>query len=180
MSVKVFHQLAERTLRNERKFQIFIQESFFDFIPRGVKKPVYKEYLKEILYAKYGESAFLDPEKKLFPIKNINTGLYDHRLIQYALIRTIMLKRIDSYYENLYNKALQCFNKHKCQDSVNIVLLKTGEKIPIIKFLLRLESEKNIHNLPLLDDAYAVVSNNKKKKHHGKYKRLEKSKTHKI
>ena len=139
MTVKVFGNLVPRTFRNERKFQIFIQESCFDFIPRGMKKPVYKLYLKDILMDKYGPSAFLFPEQKMFPIKNIHTGLYDCRLIQYAVVRALTLRRISHDFDYIFDAAIKCFQEHGCKESVRITLTETGEEVPLITFLKKLD-----------------------------------------
>ena len=135
MSVKVFGNLVPRTFRNERKFQIFVQESCFDFIPRGMKKPVYKQYLKEILMDKYGPSAFLFPDEMMFPVKNIHTGLYDCRLIQYAVVRALTLRRISHDFDYILEAAMKCFLEHGCKESVKITLTDTGEEISLISFL---------------------------------------------
>ena len=96
MSVKVFHQLMNKTFKHERKFQIFILESSMDFIPRGLKKPIYKEYLKTELYEKYGSDAFLIPEERLFPIINI--------LSQKTLKNSITLIIIITFHTNNLKK----------------------------------------------------------------------------
>lgn len=181
MTVKVFGNLVPRTFKNERKFQIFIQESCFDFIPRGMKKPVYKLYLKDILMDKYGPSAFLFPEHKMFPIKNIHTGLYDCRLIQYAVIRALTLRRISHDFDYILQAALKCFAEHGCKESVEITLVETGEKVSIISFLKRLDEANGKMEIVVPDDANLPKKPSPhRKKHHGKYKRIEKTRTHKI
>ena len=176
MSVKVFHQLMSKTFKNERRFQIFILESSFDFIPRGLKKPIYKEYLKEELYEKYGPDAFLIPEERLFPIININTGLYDDRLIKYALIRSLALKRISSTFNYIYDAALQCYTEHGCKDTIKITVISTNENVGLVEFLTRYDKILGKTKLELPDDLEYTVEELQKmphyKKHYKKYKRI--------
>lgn len=155
MSVKVFGNLVPRTFRNERKFQIFVQESCFDFIPRGMKKPVYKQYLKEILMDKYGPSAFLFPDEMMFPVKNIHTGLYDCRLIQYAVVRALTLRRISHDFDYILEAAMKCFLEHGCKESVKITLTDTGEEISLISFLKMLDENGGRMEFEVPDDATA-------------------------
>ena len=152
MSVKVFRVLNRKYFKNERKFQIFIQETFFDFIPRPVKKPIYKEYFKNILYEKYGPEAFLIPEHKLFPIVNINTGQFDDRLIQYALIRGIALRRIGHEFDYIYERAMECFKKHNCKDMITITV--EDEKIPFLEFLQKYDELDGKVKFDIPDDAW--------------------------
>lgn len=185
MTVKVFHRLMPRTFQNERKFQIFIQESSFDFIPRGMKKPVYKMYLKDQLMETIGESAFLIPEQKLFPVKNINTGLYDCRLIQYAVIRSLMLRRISSDFDYIFKKAISCFQEHGCKDSIKITLTETGEEVSLISFLQKLDLAGGKMKIAIPDDAVRTDEQlqklkEKRKRPKLKFKRLEKTKTVKL
>lgn len=176
MSVKIFHQLMNKTFRDERKFQIFIQESSFDFIPRGMKKPIYKEYLKNQLMDKYGPSAFLIPDEKLFPIKNINTGQYDDRLIKYALIRSLALRRISHSFDYIYEAALKCFKEHQCEDSIKITILQTGEEIGLIEFLSKYDKLDGNDNFELPENINFNMNEIQKlphyKKHYKKYKRI--------
>lgn len=181
MTVKIFGNLVPRTFRNERKFQIFIQESSFDFIPRGMKKPIYKMYLKDILMEKYGPTAFLIPEQKLFPIKNIHSGLYDCRLIQYALIRALTLKRLTDDYDYIFNAAIKCFEEHGCKESVKITLTQTGEEVSVISFLKKLQDAGGRCQITIPDDAnVGKKPSPHKPKHHGKYKRIAKTATKKF
>lgn len=176
MSVKVFHQLMNKTFKHERKFQIFILESSMDFIPRGLKKPIYKEYLKTELYEKYGPDAFLIPEERLFPIININTGLYDARLIQYALIRSLALRRISHTYDYIYDAALKCFDEHDCKDTIEITVLDTNETVGLIEFLTRYDKLFGKTKVELPDDHEYKLEDLQKmphyKKHYKKYKRI--------
>lgn len=175
-SVKVFHQLMAKTFRDERKFQIFILESSIDFIPRGMKKPIYKEYLKDQLIEKYGPDSFLIPEEKLFPVININTGMFDSRLIQYALIRSLALKRISHSFDYIYDKALKCFKDHNCKDTIEITILSTGEKIGLIQFLTNYDNLDGKKEFDIPDDAEISIEEIKQlphyKKHFKKYKRI--------
>lgn len=139
MSVKEFHKLARKTFRDERKFQIFILESSIDFLPRGIKKPIYKEAQKNELLEKYGEDSFLIPDQLLFPIKNINTGLIDDRLVKYALIRSLALKRISHEYDYIYDAALKCYKDNNCEDSIKITVLDSNEEVGLIEYLTRLD-----------------------------------------
>jgi len=177
VTVKVFGNLVPRTFVNERKFQIFVQESCFDFIPRAMKKPVYKLYLKDILYEKYGESAFLYPEERLFPIKNINTGLYDCRLIQYAVIRSLTLRRVSSDFNHFYDAAIKCFEENGCKKSVTINLTYDNNKeISLIDFLEGLDKLHGQDNVEIPAVEKKSLEELQKmphyKKHYKKYKRI--------
>ena len=169
MTVKVFGQLVPRTFRNERKFQIFIQESSFDFIPRGMKKPIYKLYLKEVLMDKYGPSSFLFPEQMLFPVRNINTGLYDCRLIQYAVIRALTLRRISHDFDYIFDAAMKCFVEHGCKESVKITLTETGEEVSVISFLKKLDEAGGKMRIEVPEDSTAPIQSPHRRKRSGKY-----------
>ncbi len=106
-----------------------------------MKKPVYKQYLKEILMDKYGPSAFLFPDEMMFPVKNIHTGLYDCRLIQYAVVRALTLRRISHDFDYILEAAMKCFLEHGCKESVKITLTDTGEEISLISFLKMLDEK---------------------------------------
>ena len=165
-----------KTFRSERKFQIFIQESSFDFIPRGMKKPIYKEHLKKQLLEKYGESSFLIPDEMLFPIRNINTGQFDSRLIKYALIRAIALRRISHSFDYIYNAAIKCYKEHNCEDSIKITILSTGEEVGLVEFLMRYDKLDGNKHVDLPEDAQITIDEIKNlphyKKHYKKYKRI--------
>lgn len=177
MTVKIFGKLVPRTFTNERRFQIFVQESSFDFLPRGMKKPIYKLYLKDILMEKYGPSAFLFPEDKLFPVKNINTGIYDCRLIQYAVIRSLTLRRISSDFNYFYETAIKCFEEHGCGESVKITLVdQDNTDVPLITFLKELDALGGTADIVIPDEPKRTLEDLKKiphfKKHYKKYKRI--------
>lgn len=136
-SVKEFFKMQRKTFRDERKFQIFILESSIDFIPRALKVYIYKPYKKDLLMEKWGEKAFLISEEKLFPIINFNTGLIDQRLVKYALIRALALRRISHQYDYIYEAALKCYKENNCEDTIKITVLETGEEVGLIEFLTR-------------------------------------------
>lgn len=186
MTVKVFGNLMDRTFRNERKFQIGVQENFFDFLPRAFKKPLYKPYLKRILMDKYGPKAFLFPDTLMFPIVNINTGQVDARLVQYALIRAIMLRRISHDFDYIYERAKKCYIQYKDQcKPCSITLLGTGEQINLLDFLEKLNSFDGYMEFELPDDAKLPPKPNPHIKpghwhYNRKFKRLDKTATKKI
>lgn len=177
MTVKIFGNLVPRTFKNERKFQIFIEENTWDFFPRPLRKPLYKPYLKEILMDKYGPSAFLLPEQMLFPVVNINTGQYDNRLIQYALIRAYLLCRIDRpTFQPILDAAIRCFEEHNGKDSISITLVDEERQISVVEFLKYLfESNGRMQfDIPEDADAPPKAPLHKRHWHASRFKRLTK------
>jgi len=146
MSVKVFRRMMQKTFQNERRFQIFVQESYFDFIPRSVKKAVYMPYMKDMLMYKYGPDSFLIPEQLLFPLVNINTGQLDNRLMQYAVIRGLTLRRISEDFNYIYDKAWDFFQKNKGVMTTDIEILNDKRTVKLITFLQELEEDRQERN----------------------------------
>lgn len=182
MTVKVFGNLVPRTFRNERKFQIFVQETGWDFFPRPVRKPLYKPYLKEILLDKYGPEAFLFPETLLFPIVNINTGKIDNRLTQYAVIRGYTLCRISSDFNYILDKALKFFVEHNGKDSISFTLVEEQKQLSLIEFLRHLHEKNGRMKFDIPEDVDVAPKPNPHKKHWhaSRFKRLDKTATKKF
>ena len=182
MTVKVFGNLVRRTYKNERKFQIFVQETGWDFFPRPLRKPLYKMYLKEILMDKYGPEAFLFPETMLFPVVNINTGQVDNRLIQYAVIRGYTLCRISSDFNYILEKALKFFEEHNGKESIVFTLVDEQRQLTLIEFLRYLHQQDGKMKFEIPDDINEGPKPNPHKKpwHASRFKRLDKTATKKF
>ena len=176
MTVKIFGRLEPRTFKNCRKFQIWIQENYFDWCPRPIKKVIYKPYLKEILMDKYGPEAFLFPETMMFPVVNINTGQVDARLVQYALIRSIALRRISRDFDYIFEKAKAFYeeNKEFCKPYI-ITLTDTGQQINLVDYLLELDERGGRDKFEIPDDVNdpKPVNPHKKHWHASRFKRLK-------
>lgn len=135
-SVKVFGVLNAGTKRNFRLFHIWMDEN--NYLPRGLKKTFYRSYLRDELHQKYGDRAFIWPEKKLFPIVNINSGEYDVRLMEFSICRILELCLIKpdlfrnlllqaqtiAKENNLTNYGLYVFDKEEEREILLVDLLQ--------------------------------------------------------
>lgn len=133
MSVKVFGNLTNKTFNDERKYNIFIDET--NFLPRGLKKYFFKKYLSEELFNNFGENAFIIPERKLFPIINPSTRKIDQRMVEFSLIRLLQLYRIDSSFKQYYQKCKDIFIKNNFKELTKITLVETNQEVSLVFFL---------------------------------------------
>jgi len=81
--------------------------------------------------------------------------LYDCRLIQYAVVRALTLRRISHDFDYILEAAMKCFLEHGCKESVKITLTDTGEEVSLISFLKMLDENGGRMEFEVPPDAKA-------------------------
>lgn len=126
-------------LIDDEKREKLISEVLKSIIPDKIKISRKKD--RQDLFNKFGEKAFLLPEKLKFPIINPNTGKYECSLIYAARVRIKQNIETKPEYKDLYKKAEKLYIDLGCKGKLKIQILDSDEPLKVelldlIEFLL--------------------------------------------
>lgn len=89
-------------------------------LPKSIKEFYQKKSNREVMLKKYGNNAFLIPDKLKFPIINPKTGEKDCRLIYAAYIRAKQWSDKTPQYKTISEKARKMYEKLNCSNKIKI------------------------------------------------------------
>ncbi|MDD4081805.1 MAG: hypothetical protein PHD05_00325 [Sphaerochaetaceae bacterium] len=120
--------IDEKKLYHSDTADEVLTEAVKTLIPENVKIKLSSKKNRQIMLEKFGDDAFLLPDKLKFPVMNPFTGKYDCALIYAARIRAKQYSGIKPGYREIAAKAEELYKNNRCSTKLN-VQIHDGEKI---------------------------------------------------
>lgn len=121
-------------------------------IPARTKKALKSQEKREEMKTSFGDSSFLDPENKKFPIVNPSSGKIDCKLIYAAYLRSRIWaskggssKSPADYYKKIHEKAKSLYNSHGCSKKVGATLTE-NEVLDLVSYTEQFVGEDEFKN----------------------------------
>ncbi len=131
--------LTEDIILNESKFDGFLWEAVS--LPTNIQKQISKASTRNEMLEKYGNKAYLLPEKLKFPVVSPDTGEYNCKMIYAARARALQYAGRKPEYKDIAKKAENLYNQLNCSQKMNVKL--NEEIMDIVEFLQILEIFNN-------------------------------------
>lgn len=111
-----------------------ITESIKKIVPKSTDSYISKRSNRKKMLEKFGEKAFLDPDKLAFPVMNKN-GKYDCGLIYAARARALQWKGKKPGYQEIADKAEELYKEHNCSKKTHLKIHDIKENLELLDLL---------------------------------------------
>ena len=115
-------------------FDDVLEETIKAVLPDRIKTYLSRKSNRNLMLEKYGDKAFLIPDKLKFPVVDPKSGKPHCGLIYAARIRAKQFASRKPGYREIANKAEELYKENKCSTKVH-VQLREGEHIELMEFL---------------------------------------------
>jgi len=112
--------INEQLLYDNKTADEILTEIVKTLIPKKIKVKLSSKKNRQLMLEKFGEDAFLLPDKLKFPVMDPFTGKYDCSLIYAARIRAKQYAGIKPGYKEVATKAEELYRSNSCSTKLNV------------------------------------------------------------